>query len=438
MELPQIHQRREEAALVGERRRRIGDARRQRRRRRAKQRLGGRREQPHRLLRPPPPLGITELRLAREQPALRRQRQHIDHAPPRRHRRAGPVAEPGRVADAAPERMAHRSVDLLRAGKADLELLRVHVDVDGAARHGHVHHRERIAAALERLAIAHHHRVQEAPVAHEAPIDEQVGAARAVGAVGRRSEVRLDGDAALFAARLVQLRRRPAAAERHARALQARGVRRQIVRLPSVGAQAKVHRWKRQRQPQDRLRHVRRLGRLAAHELEPRRHVGEKIAHLDPRAHRPAHLAPLPGQAALDHQLVRAVAVGRLAGAGGQRQLGDRCDRGQRLAAKSHRRQREQIVDRRQLRGGVALEREVRLLRRHPGAVVADGDEPETAALDLDLDASRAGVERVLHQLLDHRRRPLDHLAGGDLIGQLRRQHADARGHEKCLSRKIE
>ena len=34
-------------------------------------------------------------------------------------------------------------------------------------------------------------------------------------------------------------------------------------------------------------------------------------------------------------------------------------------------------------------------------------------------------VQRVLDQLLDHRRGPLDHLAGRDLVGQRRREHPD-------------
>ena len=51
-----------------------------------------------------------------------------------------------------------------------------------------------------------------------------------------------------------------------------------------------------------------------------------------------------------------------------------------------------------------------------------------------------AGVERVLDQLLDHRRRPLDHLAGGDLVGDLgaaargraaRRSPPAPRSHER-------
>ena len=42
--------------------------------------------------------------------------------------------------------------------------------------------------------------------------------------------------------------------------------------------------------------------------------------------------------------------------------------------------------------------------------------QPPAAAVGQDLDAVRAGIERVLDQLLDHARRPLDHLAGGDAV----------------------
>ena len=76
-------------------------------------------------------------------------------------------------------------------------------------------------------------------------------------------------------------------------------------------------------------------------------------------------LAPLARRCRLDHQLVAAVAVGGVARARGQRQLRHRRDRRQRLAAKAHRRERAQIVDGRQLRGRVALEREVRVVGRH-------------------------------------------------------------------------
>ena len=52
----------------------------------------------------------------------------------------------------------------------------------------------------------------------------------------------------------------------------------------------------------------------------------------------------------------------------------------------------------------------------HALAVIADGNEPPAASVGENVNARGAGVERVLDQLLDHARRTLDHLAGGDAI----------------------
>ena len=54
--------------------------------------------------------------------------------------------------------------------------------------------------------------------------------------------------------------------------------------------------------------------------------------------------------------------------------------------------------------------------RDHAAAVVDHSHQAAAAALDLDDDGARAGVEGVLAQLLDHRRGPLHHLARRDLI----------------------
>ena len=61
-----------------------------------------------------------------------------------------------------------------------------------------------------------------------------------------------------------------------------------------------------------------------------------------------------------------------------------------------------------------------------PSPSSTHGDQRAAGLLELDGDVARAGVERVLDQLLDHRGGPLDHLAGGDLVGDLGRQHAHA------------
>ncbi len=81
-----------------------------------------------------------------------------------------------------------------------------------------------------------------------------------------------------------------------------------------------------------------------------------------------------------------------------------------------------------ELRGGVALDREVEVVARHALAVVADADEPPAAAVGHDLDAVRAGIERILDQLLHDARRTLDHLAGGDAVDHGLGELAD--GHE--------
>ena len=77
----------------------------------------------------------------------------------------------------------------------------------------------------------------------------------------------------------------------------------------------------------------------------------------------------------------------------------------------------------------MALDREREVVARHAGAVVGDADQPPAAAVGHDLDARRAGVERVLDQFLDHARRPLDHLAGGDAVDDAFGELAD--GHRR-------
>ena len=106
--------------------------------------------------------------------------------------------------------------------------------------------------------------------------------------------------------------------------------------------------------------------------------------------------------------------------------LRHRADRRQRLAAKSERVDRQQIVAI-ELGGGVPLDRELKIGARHALAVVGDADQPAAAAVGQHVDPARAGIERVFDQFLDDARRPLDHLAGGDAVddslGQLTDGH---------------
>ena len=65
---------------------------------------------------------------------------------------------------------------------------------------------------------------------------------------------------------------------------------------------------------------------------------------------------------------------------------------------------------------------------RHAAAVVGDADPPPAAAVGEDVDPAGAGVDGVLHQLLDHARRALDHFAGGDAVDDLFGELADGHG----------
>ena len=171
-----------------------------------------------------------------------------------------------------------------------------------------------------------------------------------------------------------------------------------------------------------------RFGARLLQELEPRRRGEEQIAHLDPRAGRMRRGPRLAARAAVDLQAPRGVGVGRARGEGEARHRGDGR---QRLAAEAQGADVGEIVVG-QLRGAVPLDREQHLVGRHAAAVVDHGDEGAAAFLQGHGDALRAGVDRVLDQLLDGAGRAFDHLAGGDLVDEIRGKSAE-RAHAAIL-----
>src|SRR4029077_10323715 len=60
-------------------------------------------------------------------------------------------------------------------------------------------------------------------------------------------------------------------------------------------------------------------------------------------------------------------------------------------------------------------------------------DEPLPARLDVDPDAARTRVQRILQQLLHHRGRTLHHLAGSDLVGNDFGKDVDSTHGERSL-----
>ncbi len=163
------------------------------------------------------------------------------------------------------------------------------------------------------------------------------------------------------------------------------------------------------------------FGSARLEELEPPRHGREQVAHCDRRASRRARWSQRP-RLALHHRHLCSER-GRTRAAQ-QRHAGDGGNARQRLAAESQRGEALKIAQRLHLAGGVPRERQRQLLRGYATAVVADPNQAQATIGKLDTNMARAGIERVLDQLLDDRGRPLDDFARGDFGGDVRRKLA--------------
>src|SRR5689334_8694999 len=63
---------------------------------------------------------------------------------------------------------------------------------------------------------------------------------------------------------------------------------------------------------------------------------------------------------------------------------------------------------------------------RHPAPIVDNANHPLAARLDFDANRLRARVQRVLEQLLHHRRRPLNNFARRNAVSNCLRQDANS------------
>src|SRR6185312_15518993 len=124
-----------------------------------------------------------------------------------------------------------------------------------------------------------------------------------------------------------------------------------------------------ERQPLDEPRDVTRLRRRAAHELAPGRNVEKEIADLDRGARRMCRRPHGRYLATVDADLRGPLFMGRT---GDDPQPRHGAYRGKRLAAKAEGDDRREIIERRDLAGGVPADRYRQLLRREAAAVIAD------------------------------------------------------------------
>ena len=347
--------------------------------------------------------------------------------------RAGRVLHGARRLDAdgqvgleelAPQGAQQLAVDPARILESHLELRGMDVHVDHLRRRLDAQEGDGKAAGHQQAAIGLAEGVLQRSVADVAAIEQQVLHAVVAAAVAGMAHVAGQPDRAAGAFDPDQGPRR-LLAEQPADPLQPALRAGQLQQRPLLVAQGEVHLGQGQGDAREGLAHVAQLGLRRAEELAADRRVEEQVGNLDRGAHRAAAGDDRRALTAGDLDLRPGRGVGRAAAQRHPAHLGDR---GQRLAAEAQRGDAEQVVRLGELARGVAGHGQRQLVGRDPAAVVGHADQLDAAGLDRHVDPRGPGVDGVLQQLLDHARRPLDHLAGGDLVDQALRKNVDRHG----------
>ena len=333
-----------------------------------------------------------------------------------------------RLFDRADDQAAHQTA----IAKAHLGLGGMDVDVDLPRVAGDEQDRDGMAALREIVEIGGAQGAGDQLVAGGAGVDEEILRQRVGLVEGRQADIA--GEAHALAQSVDAQRvgdELLAQGLTHALALPrfARPAGRPVEGRADVAGEGKARLRTGEREPAHDLGAGLRFASVGLEEFQPRRRRREEIARLDARSPGMRGRTRRAFDAVLDAHLE---GLRRAARAGADFEPRNRGDRRQRLAAKPQRRDRREIAVG-NFRGGVTLDREREIVGVHAEAVVADPDQASPARLDRDVDARRAGVERVLDQLLDRRRRPLDHLARGDAVDQQRVEAAN--GHAPISAR---
>jgi hypothetical protein len=326
-------------------------------------------------------------------------------------------------------RLLHHALDADAIAEAHLELGRMDVHIHLLGRDLDVQQQRRAVAGVDGGAVAGLRGPHQERVLERAAIDEELGAApgglRIAGALDESGDPERSGGVA----------------HRHQRACELRApYRRQPIlqRLPrrhhepaaSVDVKLEAGLGVRERERGQHLVRSASLARDRAEELPASRRIEEDGADGDGGPLLPDTVGHPVEPAAGDAELGR----GALAFGGGQGEAGDRGDGGKGLAPEAEGADPDEVRRAPQLAGGVAVEREHRVLPSHAGPVVAHQHQGLAALLQLHPHVPGAGIQGVLHQLLHHRGGTLDDLARGDLIGHGVREYGDASGHRENLA----
>ncbi len=308
--------------------------------------------------------------------------------------------------------MVHEAENRLLVLKFNLALLRMDIDVNRLRRHMDVQRDDGIAVFRQERMVRIVNRFRHRRILDDAPIHQDrlpVAARFQKRRLGNETfderDVRFLADIQHFPGDVHAVKRR-----QH---IQKPPVSRRFQCRPPVMDKAKGNIRIRHRKFPDHLRDARGLRALRFEKFFPRGHIIEKIRHANRRPHRCAGRRDFLDVSALDLQDGRAL---RFLCARRHRHFGYAGDTGQRLSAKTERRDVINLVDAPDFARRMAHDRQLCILRRHPAAIVGDTHGCDAAALDFDLNLRRARIDCIFRELFDGIHRTLDDFAGGNLI----------------------
>ena len=172
----------------------------------------------------------------------------------------------------------------------------------------------------------------------------------------------------------------------------------------------------------DQRSDVRKFGGFGAQELLAGGCIEEKITNRDRGASGKAGLFDAKHLSAIDFDDGSGRVFGRT---GFEVQAGDGGDGGQSLAAESQCSDAEEILSFFDFRSGMAFEGEHGIVAHHAATIVGNLNQLLSASFDLDSNARRPCIERVLKKLLNHGGWALHHFAGSDLVGNSFGEYVD-------------
>jgi hypothetical protein len=316
-----------------------------------------------------------------------------------------------------PDRRRQPVVELPHASETDFDLRGVDVDVDLVRRKREEDERHRIPAVRDELAVRLVERPQQDAIADVPAVQEEMEP------FGVDARVLRGGDVGVEVGGFDLLERpRDLFAVKHGDAAPPVG-RRERVAPFAVDEEVEPDAGQRDGEPRHRLDDVLRLDLDRTEKLPTHRNVLEQVADFDDGPGRRGRRFDGRGGAVFDDEF-GAFPPRRPAEQADPR---DRADGRERFPAKAEGGDPEQVVGAGELAGGVRGEREEEFVGGDAVAVVGDPEQLAAALLDVDPDFAAARVESVFDELFDGARRPLDHLAGRDLVHDVRGQHLDLR-----------